>query len=198
MNLPDNLLLRRLHSLTGFLFLGVFLVFHIYTNSYGLNGPVEYNEQIKHLRAMPYLHIIEWAIFLPLIYHSMYGLYIWYTSENNFPQYNYARNLVYTAQRFTGIVVLIFVAYHIFDQRLLPHPSYHTVKQSLGNPVLFFLYFIGVGAAAYHLMMGLWSVGVKWGVTTGDRAQRVMIVIIGLLAAGFVLLSLRTLAGFMA
>jgi len=198
MKLPDNFLLRRLHSLTGALFLGVFLIFHIYTNSYALNGPVAYNEQIIHLRAMPYLHIIEWAIFLPLLFHSLYGLYIWYGSANNYPQYNYARNLVYFMQRVTGLVAFVFVYFHIYDQRLLPNPSFHSVNQSIGSPFIFVLYFVGVAAAAYHMMMGMWSFSVKWGIATGERSQRALIILAGIMAAGFVLMGLRTLAGFMA
>jgi succinate dehydrogenase / fumarate reductase cytochrome b subunit len=198
MNLPDNLALRRLHSLTGAVFLGAFMLFHLYTNSYALNGPLEFNEQVKQLRAMPYLHIIEWAILLPLLYHSLYGVYIWYGSRNNFPQYNYARNLIYFMQRATGLIIFVFVYFHIYDQRLLPNPSYHTVKQSISNPALFMLYFFGVAAATYHVMIGLWSVSVKWGIAPGERAQRVLIIVFGILAAGFMAMGLRTLAGFMA
>ncbi len=197
MRLTDNLFLRRLHSLTGALLLGAFLVFHIYANSYGLEGAGPYDEHVAALRSLPYLHVMEWAfIFLPLIYHAVYGLGIWYTGENNFPQYAYARNALYFLQRVTGFIALVFVVYHIYDQRLLPQPSYQTVNLSISKPAVFVLYFVGTAAAAWHLMNGLWNVTVKWGVAKGMRAQMTLLYVFSALGAGLVYIGVRALTGF--
>ncbi|HEX9860872.1 MAG TPA: succinate dehydrogenase, partial [Nitrospirota bacterium] len=70
MRLSDNLFFRRLHSLTGAVPLGAFLVFHLYANSFSLSGPAAYDEHVRFLRSLPYLHVLEWGlIFLPLLYH---------------------------------------------------------------------------------------------------------------------------------
>lgn len=197
MRLTDNLFLRRLHSFTGALPLGAFLVFHLYANSYGLSGAGRYNEHVDALRSLPYLHVMEWAfIFLPLVYHAGYGLCVWYTGENNFPQYGYARNALYFLQRITGLIALVFVIYHIYDQRLLPHPSYQSVNSSISNPAVFVLYFVGTAAAAWHFFNGLWNVTVKWGVCAGGKSQRVVLYAFSALGLMLVYAGIRALTGF--
>jgi succinate dehydrogenase / fumarate reductase cytochrome b subunit len=197
MRLSDNLFFRRLHSLTGAVPLGAFLVFHLYANSFALSGPAAYDEHVRFLRSLPYLHVLEWGlIFLPLLYHSLYGLFIWYTGANNFPQYNYARNGLYLMQRLTGIVALVFVVYHIADQRLLAAPSFFTVKSSISNPAVFILYFVGTASVAWHMMNGLWNFTVKWGIAAGERAQRTLLAVFSVLGAGLVFVGLRALTGF--
>jgi len=198
MRIHDNLFWRRLHSFTGALPLGGFLLFHLYANSYGLSGAATYDEHVAGLRELPYLHVMEWAfIFTPLIYHAGYGLYVWYTSDNNFPQYGYARNGLYFMQRVTGFIALLFVLYHIYDQRLLPAPSYLTVYHSLSNPAVFVVYFLGTACVAWHMMNGLWNVTVKWGVATGMRSQRMLLYVFSALGAGLVFVGLRALTGFL-
>lgn len=198
MRLSDNLLFRRLHSLAGALPLGAFLVFHLYANSFSLSGPGPYDAHVRFLRGLPYLHFLEWAlIFIPLLYHSLYGLYIWYTGVNNFPQYNYARNGMYLLQRLTGIIALVFVVYHIADQRLLPAPSFLTVKNSITNPAVFIIYFIGTVSVAWHFFHGLWNVSVKWGVAIGPKAQRTVLAVCSALGICLAVVGLRALTGFL-
>lgn len=198
MSLTDSLALRRLHSFTGALPLGAFVVFHLYANSFSLAGPGLYDEHVRFLRSLPYLHALEWAlIFLPLGYHALYGLYVWYTGENNFPQYAYTRNGLYTLQRLTGLVALAFVIYHIIDQRLLPAPSFMTVRASISSPAVFILYFVGTAAVAWHLMNGLWNFTVKWGIAVGAAAQRTLLIAFSVLGAGLVFVGVRALTGFM-
>ena len=198
MLLSDNLFLRRLHSLTGALPLGFFLVFHLYENSFGLSGQEVYDAHVLGLRHLPYLHTIEAVfIYMPLLYHSFYGLYIWYTGRNNYPHYGYARNGLYALQRVTGLTALVFVWYHIYDQRLLPYPSYYTVYASLTHTPVMVLYFVGVAAVALHLFLGLWNVSVKWGVAIGEKAQRTLLAGFALAGLGLVFVGLRALTGFM-
>ncbi|MBI5695378.1 MAG: succinate dehydrogenase [Nitrospirae bacterium] len=178
--------------------LGVFLVFHLYENSFGLAGPVAYDARIHSLRSLPYLLPIEIAlIYVPLAFHAGYGLYIWYTGKNNFPQYCHVRNGLYTFQRLTGVVTLLFVIYHVIDQRLLPMPSYFTVRASLSHPAVFGLYFVGIAAAALHLGSGIWNFFVKWGVTIGQNAQSLSLKVFGAAGVLLALVGLRALTGFM-
>jgi len=198
MPVSDNLFWRRLHSFTGALPLGVFLVFHLYENTYSLAGYEVYDGHVRALRQLPYLHIIEATlIFAPLLYHSMYGLYVWYTGKNNYLRYPYARNGVYTLQRVTGLITFVFVYYHIYDQRLLPYPSFYTVSASLMDAPTLVIYFVGVSAAAVHLFIGLWNVSIKWGIAIGARAQRVILAACVLAGLGLVAVGLRALTGFM-
>ena len=198
MKFPDNLLFRRLHSFMGALPLGFFLVFHLYENSFALQGQAVYDGRVQSLRGLPYLHVLEVAfIYIPLLYHSLYGLYIWYTGENNYPRYGYARNGLYTLQRVTGLAAFVFVWYHIYDQRLLPYPSYYTVFASLMRPEVLALYFIGVAAASFHLFLGLWNASIKWGIAIGERAQGTLLAVCTAAGLGLVFVGLRALTGFM-
>jgi len=115
-----------------------------------------------------------------LLYHGVYGLYVAFQSRNNVSQYGYFRNVMFTLQRVTGVVTLIFVAWHFFTTRFQVALGNET-HDSLGvlmhnvftNPVYFTLYLIGVLAATFHFSNGMWSFFVSWGITVGPRAQRV-------------------------
>jgi succinate dehydrogenase / fumarate reductase cytochrome b subunit len=196
--MTDNLFWRRLHSFMGVLPLGVFLMFHLYENSYSIAGQAAYDGHVRGLRSLPYLHVLEVLfIYIPLVYHSMYGLYIWYTGKNNFPQYDYARNGLYTVQRITGLVAFIFIYFHIYDQRLNPAPGFASVKASIGHPIVFIIYFIGIAAVAFHFGSGVWNALVKWGVAIGKNAQRVILCACMVLGVGLIFVGLRALTGFM-
>jgi succinate dehydrogenase / fumarate reductase cytochrome b subunit len=71
----NTFLLRKLHQLTGIVPLGMFFFVHLYTNSTALNGAKVFNEHVGGIHEMPYLLFIEiGGIFLPLLFHSVYGI----------------------------------------------------------------------------------------------------------------------------
>ncbi len=83
-----SFLLRRLHSLSGVVPIGAFLIEHLISNSESANGVQAYNDQVKFLTSLPFVHVLEWVfIFLPLLYHALYGVYIWYRGESNVGEY---------------------------------------------------------------------------------------------------------------
>ncbi|MHB8174608.1 MAG: succinate dehydrogenase/fumarate reductase transmembrane subunit [Nitrospirota bacterium] len=174
MSISDNLFWRRLHSFTGVIPLGGFLLFHIFENSYSYGGPEFYNEHIRPLRELPYLLLIETIfIYIPLAWHAFYGVYIWSTNKNNVLEYRYTRNWLYTLQRWTGIFTLFFVFFHVLDQRTRAVPSFESVASSLHVPYVLAFYILGVAFAAFHLGNGLWNALIKWGITSGARSQKI-------------------------
>jgi succinate dehydrogenase cytochrome b subunit len=177
MSLSDNLFWRRLHSFTGVLPLGAFLLFHLYVNSYSYGGPAFYDAHVRPLRQIPYLLLVEaLVIYIPLAYHGFYGVYIWSTNKSNILEYRYCRNWLYTLQRWTGIITLLFVVFHVLDQRLRPTTTFENVAGSLHHPLILVFYIIGVAAAAFHLGNGLWNVLIKWGFTSGQRSQKITMI----------------------
>ena len=54
-----SFLLRRLHSLSGIVPVGAFLVEHFVSNAYATNGPHAYATQIKFLNSLPFVFIHE-------------------------------------------------------------------------------------------------------------------------------------------
>jgi succinate dehydrogenase cytochrome b subunit len=169
---------RRLHSLTGIVPVGVFLVEHLLSNALATNGADAYNQQVKFLTSLPFRLGLEiFGIFLPLAFHAIYGVYIWWRGENNVVDYSFAGNWFYTLQRYTGIIVFAYVAYHIWYMRfdgvhLVEHwdASFWKVQNELSNPLALAAYLVGVTAAAWHFGYGLFLFAAKWGMITGERA----------------------------
>ena len=186
--LSRTFLLRKLHQLSGIIPLGVFLLEHFYTNSKALTGAADFNNAVKELQSIPYILFVEiGGIFIPLIYHAVYGLFITWEARPNNLHYPYPRNWFYTIQRLTGIILFFFITFHVLNFRfgLLPglntlsvadHPfqAFDIVKREFGNYAILTVYMIGIAATIWHFANGLWLFAVDWGIVIGERAQRVM------------------------
>jgi succinate dehydrogenase / fumarate reductase, cytochrome b subunit len=106
--------LRRVHSLAGLVF-GGYICVHLLINFTGL-WPRAYQQNVDHIHALePMLGLIEIAaIFTPLLIHALYGIYItWAGVKFNTIKYDYGGNIRYTLQRWTAVILLAFIAFHI-------------------------------------------------------------------------------------
>ncbi|MBL0387172.1 succinate dehydrogenase cytochrome b558 subunit [Tumebacillus sp. ITR2] len=170
-----DFLFRRLHSLLGVVPITLFLFIHLTMNAFATKGAEAFNEKAGMLESMPFLPIIEWVfIFLPLLYHGVYGMYVAYTSGYNGSKYSWGRNVMFTLQRVSGVITFIFILYHLWTAKILPDgPTYDMVHQILTNPLQYAFMIIGTVCAVFHLANGLWGFLIHWGVTVGPRAQRV-------------------------
>jgi succinate dehydrogenase / fumarate reductase cytochrome b subunit len=172
---------RKLHSLLGVIPVGFFLIEHLLTNySAYKGGPAAFLAQVNWLHELPLVLLLEIVgIWLPLLYHAVYGLYVAYTARNNVSNYGYFRNQMFFLQRVTGVITFLFVAWHFFETRFqitlgLPQSEIGVQMHHIAtNPINFVLYCIGIVAAVFHFSNGMWSFLVSWGVTVGPRAQRV-------------------------
>jgi succinate dehydrogenase / fumarate reductase cytochrome b subunit len=189
--LSSTFVFRKLHQLTGILPLGVFLLEHFYTNSKAMtvtNGVagVEFNNAVRDLQSIPYIIFVEiGGIFIPLIYHAVYGLFITWEMRPNNVSYPYPRNWFYTIQRVTGMILFLFITFHVLNFRfgLIPglnevsvaeHPeqAFKIVSGEFRNNAIFLVYLVGITATVWHLANGLWLFAVDWGIVIGERAQR--------------------------
>lgn len=208
----NHFMLRRLHSLTGIVPVGGFLLFHIWENYKATLGPEAYNETIRWINAIPMVWVLEiFMILLPLYFHSIYGIYIAADAKHNVSNYGYGRNWAFVLQRITGIVTLFFVTYHIWHfrvQKLVgaygPYeggesmsglPSFEVVAEAFANNWVLAIYAIGVLASVYHLTNGVYTFLITWGITVGPKSQRVSSMITNV---AFVLVSLLGLASLFA
>lgn len=185
--LSRTFILRKLHQLSGIVPLGVFLLEHFYTNSKAINGAEHFNTAVAELQAIPYILLIEiGGIFIPLIYHAVYGLVITMEARPNNLAYPYPRNWFYLVQRITGIVLFFFIAFHVLNFRFGMIPGLNTisvahrpdlafdiVSREFRMVPIFIIYMIGITATVWHLANGLWLFMVDWGITIGERSQRV-------------------------
>lgn len=173
---------RKLHSLLGVIPLGFFILEHMITNFAAVEGGSQgFKEAVALLNSLPLVLALEiFGIWLPLLYHGVYGLYIAFQAKPNNGRFPTERNLRYLLQRISGVIVLVFVIWHLWETRVqvalgnVTHEELGGVMHSIvTQPVFFLLYLIAVVAASFHFANGLWSFMVSWGITVGPRAQRV-------------------------
>lgn len=170
----SSYLLRKLHSLTGIIPVGAFLAEHFWSNSAALVSAQKYNQTSEDLQTIPYRLFVEWAfIFLPLLYHGGYGVYIWMRGKSNVSQYPWVRNWLYTFQRWTGLVAFAYIGWHLYTERWVTHgrSTYATVASDLRNPFYLAFFVVGVLASSFHLGVGVWNFLCKWGLAATARAQ---------------------------
>ncbi|RNF41274.1 succinate dehydrogenase cytochrome b558 subunit [Planococcus salinus] len=171
-------LLRRLHSLLGIIPIGIFLTQHLIVNHFATQGVEAFNNASHFMANLPFVIFLEiFVIYLPLMYHAFYGLYIAFTTKNNPGHYSYMRNILFVAQRYTGIFLVIFIAWHVFETRFqvaigAAEANFNMMANILDNPWMLAFYIAGVLAATFHLANGLWSFLVTWGITQSEKSQR--------------------------
>lgn len=168
-------LLRKLHSLSGIVPVGAFLAEHFWSNSAVLVGPDKYNAVSQDLQTIPFRPIVEWGlIFLPILYHGGYGVYIWLRGKSNVSEYPWVGNWMFTLQRYTGLVAFAFIGWHVYTERFLTggRSTYASVSSDLANPWYLAFFVIGIVASSFHLGVGLWNFLCKWGLAATVRAQR--------------------------
>jgi len=180
--------IRRLHSLLGIVPLGTFVLVHMSVNAMiGAGGP-EYQKQVDRIHDLgPLLIPVEFiGIFLPLLFHALLGLKIWFSGRPNVSAYKYGANYRYTFQRISGGVAFVFIFFHLWQMHWLgnvfgggmfdPHNAAQTTAAAIrtaywGVPASL-LYGIGVLATVYHLANGIWTALITWGITVGPLSQR--------------------------
>jgi succinate dehydrogenase cytochrome b subunit len=171
---------RKLHSLLGIIPIGAFLLEHLLSNFEALKGPAAYAAQVKFLNGLPLVRFLEWTfIFIPLLYHGLYGVYIWLRGKSNIVYYPWAGNWMYLAQRYTGLIALVYIGYHVATQRFMgvslpenPGASFAKVQHELANPLILAFYIVAMIAVCWHFAYGIWLFAAKWGITPGEKARR--------------------------
>jgi succinate dehydrogenase / fumarate reductase cytochrome b subunit len=179
-------LLRKLHQITGIVPLGIYFLVHMYTNSTVMSGEKVFEDHVTDIHHLPFLLFVEiFGIFLPLIFHSVYGIMISAEARNNVFNYNYGRNWFYYFQRVTGIFLFFFLLFHILNLRfgLIPglnltpvagnaNLAYDIVAREFQIPWVMVLYILGITATAWHLAYGIFLFAVDWGILIGEKAQK--------------------------
>jgi succinate dehydrogenase / fumarate reductase cytochrome b subunit len=200
-----SFLLRRLHSLTGIVPIGLFLLEHFISNAEAFKGAEAYGKQVAFLNSLPFVVGLELVgIWIPIFYHAAYGIFIWYRGDTNVGDYPWQGNWLYTAQRWTGIIALVYMAQHTYYLRFtgihLPtHPmqAFAKVQGEFQNPWMIAFYAVGIVAASWHFCYGLWLFAAKWGITTGATARRRFGYVCLLLALGLVSIGAASMYGFL-
>jgi succinate dehydrogenase / fumarate reductase cytochrome b subunit len=176
-----SFLLRRLHSLSGIVPVGAFLFEHVLiSNSSAIGGPAAYARQVRFLASLPLVPVLElFGIWLPILFHALYGFYIWYRGETNIGEYPWTGNWMYTAQRWTGVIAFAYILWHTWTMRFTgidlheyPGASFGNVQSEVFQTPLFLFYVVGLIAASWHFAYGIWLFCAKWGIVSGEKARK--------------------------
>ena len=180
MSKDREFLWRRLHSLLGVVPVGLFLAFHLSLNFTAVGGEKVYNDATGLMELVPHslLLLMEWVIiYIPLMFHAFYGVYIALTATHNTKNFSTFRNWMFKLQRFTGIFLVIFVAWHVFQTRvqkaLGADVDFNMMVEIVDNPWMLGFYIVGILSATFHLANGLWSFLVSWGITQSPKSQQI-------------------------
>ncbi|MFE4704703.1 MULTISPECIES: succinate dehydrogenase cytochrome b558 subunit [Peribacillus] len=170
---------RRLHSLLGVIPIGLFLIFHLSVNFMATKGEETFNGAVHLIEFTPVKILVEWVvIYLPILFHAVYGIYIAFTAKNNLGRFGFFRNWMFMLQRLTGIITLIFLVWHIWQTRvqaaLGATVDFDMMAEIFSNPFMIGFYIVGIISAIFHFANGLWSFAVSWGLTVSPRSQRIM------------------------
>lgn len=210
---------RRLHSLSGLVPLGVFLCVHLTTNATVLApsdvAGEEFQKSVERIHALgPLLVPVEIVgIFIPLAFHALLGLQIWLTSTPNMQQYRYGGNIRYTLQRITAVIALAFILYHVWQMHWMGAPfggGKFQLHDEAGAPTAALstaraiqsawwvapIYAVGIIAIVFHLANGIWSSLITWGITIRPKTQRVSGYVCAAFGVLLCLVGLGALRGF--
>lgn len=151
---------RRLHSLLGVIPVGIFLIQHLVVNQFAARGADAFNKAAGFMDSLPFRYALEiFIIFLPLIYHAVYGVYIAFTAKNNAGHYSYFRNWMFVLQRVTGILTLIFVSWHVWQTRIAAQMgaevNFDMMANILSSPFMLGFYIVGVLSVIFPLFKRL-------------------------------------------
>jgi succinate dehydrogenase / fumarate reductase cytochrome b subunit len=175
-----SFLLRRLHSLSGIVPVGAFLIEHFISNAFATNGWKAYGDQVKFLTGLPFVLVLETVgIYIPILYHSLYGFHIWFSGKSNVSDYPWAGNFMYAAQRWTGAVTFAYILWHTYTMRFTglhlltnSQAAFHKVQVELQHPWALAFYIVGITAASWHFGYGLFLFCAKWGIAVSEKSRK--------------------------
>ncbi len=190
----NEFLIRRLHSLSGLVPVGAYMTVHLLVNSSLANGAGAFQNNVNQIHSLGgFLPFVEWAfIFLPIIFHAVVGVWIIQSGKSNIDRYRYSGNFRYAMQRWTGVIAIIFIFFHVFHlhgwfhtdywlknvaeplgmAKFRPYNAASTLASALSGYVWPVSYLVGVLASVYHFANGVWTAGITWGVWVSPRAQQ--------------------------
>lgn len=197
-----HFLLRRLHSLSGIVPVGLFVIMHLFTNAQIIfSGPADdpFQHEVDFIHSVPALLFIEIALWLSIGFHAVLGVLYMVGWAPNAMRYQHGPNWRYTLQRITAWTSLIFILLHISTLRWrinlldwntpfywrgedVPGLDEAMANVPMTTPLTAYalqfhwlvvvLYVIGVSSVIYHWCNGLWTAAIMWGMTISTAAQR--------------------------
>ena len=185
-------LVRRLHSLSGLVPVGVFLCVHLSANATVLVGADEFQRSVDRIHSLgPLLVPVEIVgIFIPLLFHAAAGLSDHLHQQIQCPAVSLRQQCplhgsaddgrdcirVHSVSRLADALVRDrrgrgqFAAH---DASGAPGSSGDHGRRAQSAWWIAPAYAVGVASCVYHLANGVWTSLITWGITIRPRSQQV-------------------------
>lgn len=178
---------HKVHSLTGIVPVGFYMVQHLTLNSFSVAGASKFNAVIDFFDGIPpylllLLEIV--AIWIPLIFHAVYGIFIISRGQSSTwfqTKYKWSQSLMYSLQRYSGIYLFFFLIVHVItttgvkyatgNSNAIYYAAWHDKFTGTFGWLWLLFYAIGIISASYHLGYGIWNFTIRWGITVSEKAQ---------------------------
>jgi succinate dehydrogenase/fumarate reductase cytochrome b subunit (b558 family) len=174
---------RRLHSLTGTMPVGAFLLVHLWTNSRALQGPNGYGDGWTTPTSPVFVLFEVVALLVPLAFHAVYGLVL--VVRGTPPLRKESNASARLVDRASSLVAFAFIAYHLWHFRIpvalgtMRHADFFAVlcdtlssTTYLGIPLPASFYLVGLAATSYHFAYGLSALPSTWGIRVPEPVKR--------------------------
>ncbi len=183
--MEPSFIAKRIHSLTGIVPIGLFLVYHLYTQLYLSSGAEAYNNKVNSFYDSPLAFwLLAIFVYIPLIFHSIYGVKLCFEAKVQ-PTYQYFGHLLYWLQRASGIGVFLFILAHLWNAKVAPiladewGTHYEHLHEGFNDPqtglITLSVYTLGILGACFHFANGINTFCMTWGIATTPKSQsRVM------------------------
>lgn len=214
----NEFLLRRLHSLSGVIPVGAYMVVHLLTNSTVLDSPLTFQKNVYTIHSLgQILPLVEWGfIFIPLLFHAIFGVVIIRGGLPNSGTYKYTNNVRYTLQRVTGMIAFVFIVWHVFHMHgwfhskwwtegvaaplgghlFRPYNATSTAAEALSPLIVQLLYTVGILSCVFHLANGIWTFGITWGIWISPQAQHRATIACTVFGVALTIVGMSALGGF--
>lgn len=219
----SSVALKALMAISG-LIMVLFLLAHMYGNLKVFAGPAAFDDYSHHLRTLgepflPYagfLWILRAVLTVSVIAHFVSALSLWTRAHRarggtrRYQSSKARRGVQRTYASFTlrwgGIVILLFVIFHILNLSTgTIHPGgvtgspYGRLTNSFHNVPVLIAYVVSMLSVGLHLRHGVWSALTTLGANHGERSRRNLnILSIGItvvVTVGFLLVPFSVVAG---
>ncbi|MCX7758314.1 MAG: hypothetical protein N2169_01675 [bacterium] len=180
---------KRIHSITGILFIGGFVIAHFINNTLAYN-PKKLNKLSKSIHKNPLFPLVEiFGIYIPLVSHIVIGLILLRKGKIDM-RIKSETNYRYILQRISAYIILKTLLFHLITIRFneylpfsirrmfnIPHErdlTYQKVNVWFTRPLLpigYITYTFFITSIAYHLSNGFWTSAITWGLAKTYEKQ---------------------------
>jgi succinate dehydrogenase/fumarate reductase cytochrome b subunit len=176
-------------------------VLHVFEATSAIGGRHAFEGSMLGVGDAPITLLLEGLlVLLPLLVHIVLGLHLWARPpEEPSP---HATPALRTIQRGSGLVVLVFLAFHLAHTFVLELGGadagliYDRLRVDMGTPLYLGVYVIGTAAVALHLANGLPAAARRFGLLGSKGAARNARIAAGAFALVLFLVTVNTMSHF--